>query len=99
MNVDAERDGEAPGDKDSGEGTSEGRSAGNSKGLGRTGLLQKQVSMGEKSADIVIGALQKVGQSPTAYEGYRLMREARDTANECVYFCISTCQNESIQSV
>lgn len=31
------------------------------RGLGRTGLLQNSAFMGEQSADIVIGALQKVG--------------------------------------
>lgn len=30
------------------------------RGLGRTGLLQNPAFMGEQSADIVIGALQKV---------------------------------------
>lgn len=30
------------------------------RGLGRTGLLQNSAFMGEQSADIVIGALQKV---------------------------------------
>lgn len=59
MNVDAAMDDATPVGKDRGDGKREG--GGTGKGLGRTGLLQKQASMGEKSADIVIGALQKVG--------------------------------------
>ncbi len=62
MNVDAEMDNDTTGmGKDRGDGEYESGGKGKSKGLGRTGLLQKQASMGEKSADIVIGALQKVG--------------------------------------
>lgn len=36
------------------------RDRGRDRGLGRTGLLQNPAFMGEQSADIVIGALQKV---------------------------------------